>query len=267
MTARFTIRRMVMALDPSAAARASLPQALRLAARFEAKAEGLFVEDARLMAACIGEGLPSGHVSRITGLPESLDAGAMEAGLRAQTAMLSRHVSATAAAVRCQCALRIVRGTVAEALVSETEQGDLLVLSRRVGHVGAVLAATARSISAPTLILPPGESPDQGRIVVLADTVGFLERALAAVERFLNGSHRRVEIVLSSQIKDDEAERLVQAISLPVRARFAKATTDLSACIPSDTGLVIVSPDNAALSGIQLTHFLQRVTKPVLLMQ
>lgn len=96
MTAGFPIRRVLVALDLSMAARTALPEALRLATRLRTEVVGLFVEDARLVTACAGEGVPTGHVSIITGQAEALDARAMEAGLRAQSVMLSRHVSATA---------------------------------------------------------------------------------------------------------------------------------------------------------------------------
>ena len=57
MTAGFAIRRMVVALDLSLAARSMLPEALRLATRLQADAEGLFVEDSRMMNVLAGEGL------------------------------------------------------------------------------------------------------------------------------------------------------------------------------------------------------------------
>lgn len=267
MTPPFSVRRMRLALDLSPAARSFLPEALRLATRLNAEVQGLFVEDARLMAVCVGEGLPTRHVSRVTGLLETLDRGSMEAGLRAQSTALSRHVTATAAALQCPCALRIVRGGVAESLVAEMDQDDLLVLSRRPGHVGAVLAATARQASAPMLILPPGENPNQGRIVVLADTAGFLERALAAAERFRNDSHRPVEVVLTPPATATDAEGLARATDLPIRITSCGNDADLSGRIPSDTGLVIASPVHPALADAQLKRFLEGVSKPVLLMR
>ena len=267
MMPRFVIRRMLVALDLSAPARSALPAALRLAARLHADAEGLFVEDARLIAVCSGAGLPYRHVSSVTGLPETLDTGAMEAGLRAQSAMLSRHVSATAAALRYKCGLRTVRGGVAETLVAETDVDDLLVLSRRPGHVGAVLAATVRRIASPLLILPPGETPGQGRIIVLADDAGFLERALAAADRFRNGSARAIEVVLAPGITTIEAGKLAASAGIQVRITAGPGLTDLAEGIPSDTGLVIISPDNAGITGMRLLPFLEKVSKPILLMK
>lgn len=267
MTPSFSIRRMLVALDLSAVARSSLPAALRLATQLNAEVQGLFVEDARLMALCVGEGLPTRHVSRVTGLPEVLDRGAMEAGLRAQSAALSRHVAATATALRHPCALRILRGDVAESLVAETDQGDLLVLSRRPGHVGPVLAATIRAVSAPMLILPPGANPGQGRVVVIADTTEFLEHALAAAERFRHDSRRTVEVVLASPAAITEADGLAGATGMPIRITPCSDDTDLSGHIPSDTDLVIVSPANPALGNTRLMQFLASVSKPVLLLK
>ena len=268
MSAGFVIRRLLVALDLSSAARSTLPEALRLATRLHAEAEGLFVEDSRVMSAFAGQGLPSRHVSMVTGLPETLDAGAMDAALRAQSAMLSRHVSATATALRCRCELRTVRGSVAETLVSETDQDDLLVLSRRPGHVGATLAATVRRMSAPVLVLPPGESIGQGRIVVIADSAGFLARGLEAAKRFANESDRPVEILLGPGVGTAEADLLSQASGLPVRiTAAADGDADVSQRIRSDTGLVIVSPENAALAGPKLTAFLVAARMPVLLMR
>jgi len=267
MRTGFSVRRLLVALDLSASARSALPEALRLAGRLHADTEGLFVEDARMVAICADQGLPARHVNSITGLPETLDASTMESGLRAQSAMLLHHVSATAAALGCACNLRTVRGLVAETLIAETDQDDLLVLSRRPGHVGAVLAATATRVSAPLLILPPGERPGMGRIVVFADDQDFLERALAAAQRFRNDGDRKVEVFLAPAVSGAEAETLAQSISLPMRISSASDGTDLSELVTSDTGLVIVSPENVALSGKHLTQFLERVSKPILLMK
>lgn len=267
MTGGFTIRRMLVALDLSPAARATLPEALRLATRLHAEAEGLFVEDSRMMSAFAGEGLPSRHVSTVTGLSETLDAPAMDAALRAQSAMLSRHVSATAAALRCRCELRSVRGSVAETLVSQTDHDDLLVLSRRPGHVGATLAATIRRVSAPVLVLPPGESAGRGRIVVIADSTGFLARGLSAARRFVDDSDRVVEVISGPGVARAEAEAQARSIGLPVRITAVVQGTDLVQQIRSDTGLVIVSPQNKALAGPGLPLFLASARMPVLLMR
>jgi len=267
MTAGFAIRRMLVALDLSPAARSMLPEALRLATRLHAEAEGLFVEDSRMMNVLAGQGLPARHVSTVTGLPETLDARAMDAALRAQSAMLSRHVSATAAALRCRCELRTVRGGVAETLVSQTDQDDLLVLSRRPGHVGATLAATIRRMSAPVLVLPPDARVGQGRIVVIADSAGFLARGLAAARWFMGDSDRAVEVLCGAAVTPAEAEAQLRSIGLPVRITAAVETADLIQQIRSDTGLVIVSPQNAALAGPNLPFFLASARMPVLLMR
>lgn len=267
MTAGFAIRRMVVALDLSPAARSMLPEALRLATRLQADAEGLFVEDSRMMNVLAGEGLPSRHVSTVTGHPETLDARAMDAALRAQSAMLSRHVSATATALRCRCEFRTMRGSVAETLVSQTEQDDLLVLSRRPGHVGATLAATIRRVSAPVLVLPPGANAGHGRIVVIADRTGFLARGLAAARRFMGDGDRAVEVLSDAAVTPADAEAQLRSIGLPVRITTAVRTTDLAQQIRSDTGLVIVSPQNTALAGPNLPFFLASVRMPVLLMR
>ena len=267
MTAGFAIRRMLVALDLSPAARSMLPEALRLATRLNADAEGLFVEDCRMMDVLAGEGLPSRHVSTVTGLPETLDARAMDAALRAQSAMLSRHVSATATALRCRCELRTVRGSVAETLVSQADQDDLLVLSRRPGHVGATLAATVRRMSAPVLVLPPGASAGQGRIVVIADSTGFLARGLIAARRFMGDGDRAVEVLSGAAVTPADAEDQARSIGLSVRTTAADQTTDLVQQIRSDTGLVIVSPQNAALAGSNLPMFLASARMPVLLMR
>ena len=266
MTAGFAIRRMLVAMDLSPAARSMLPEALRLATRLHAEAEGLFVEDSRMMSVLAGEGLPARHVSTVTGLSESLDTRAMDAALRAQSALLARHVSATAATLRCQCALRTVRGHVAETLVSQSDQDDLLVLSRRPGHVGATLTATIRRMSAPVLVLPPGGNVGQGRIVVIADNAAFLVRGLAAARRFVGDDDRVVEVIAGPAVAPAEAETLSRSIDLPVRITPISQATDPVPHIRSDTGLVIVSPQNESVAGPHLARFLAAASMPVLLM-
>lgn len=267
MTGEFVIRRMLVALDLSPTALATLPEALRLATRLHAEAEGLFVEDSRIMSVLAGEGLPSRHVSTVTGLPETPDAPAMDAALRAQSAMLSRHVSATATALRCRCVLRTVRGGVAETLVSQTDHDDLLVLSRRPGRVGATLATTIHRASASVLVLPPGGNAGQGRVVVIADSTEFLARGLSAARQFVDDSDRVVEVLSGPGVTHAEAETRARSINLSVRITAAVQATDLAAQIRSDTGLVIVSPQNRTLAGPGLSLFLASAPMPVLLMR
>jgi len=267
VTEAFSVRRMLIALDASPAARGALGLALRLAERLEAEAESLFVEDARLMALC--GGLPTAHVSAATGRPLAVDARLMESALRAQAATLTADLDRLAQGLKRRCRLRAVRGPVAETLIAEAAGADLLVLSRRLRHVGAVLEATARRSTASVLVLPDRPEPGDGGAIVLARDQALLELAVVAARRLAGGSGRTADLWLGPDVPEAAAREAAAAAGLAVHAIAAAPATAaaFSDRAPASASLSVLAADDPILSDGGMRDFLARVSTPVLLIR
>jgi len=267
MTSKFIVRRMLIALEPSPSAPAALGSALRLAARLQAEADSLFVEDARLFALFHDGDLPTTHVSALTGRPHVVDAAAMEAGLRAQGAQLAHAVNQMATTQRYACVLRTLRGPVAKTLIAEAASADLLVVSRRARHVGAVLAATARGAPVSVLVLPSDPGPAQGRIVIAASDGATLSRALAAAAGMAEA--RTVDLWLDQRMDADAAvaEARTAGLTARVHPSIPADAADFAARLPADTSLVILAADAPVLAGDGFRAFFEIAQTAALLLR
>ncbi len=139
-------RRVIIALDPEAQCMAALEAAARLAAQRGAELVGLFVEDSALIDAAA---LPMTHnIRRSDSAEEAVDARRMEQGLRVWAARAEAMLKATAARWRVQSSFRVARGEVAERLLAEAGDCELLALGT-VGRrsAGTRLGGTARRIA------------------------------------------------------------------------------------------------------------------------
>ncbi len=269
MTGNFSVRHMLIALDTSPAARAGLGVALRLAARLEADVESLFVEDGRLLDLCGAGGLPTAHVNALTGRAEAVDAHLMEAGLRAQAAQLAAELSRETAVLRRACRLRSVRGPVVATLIAAAAASDLLVVSRRLRHVGAVLEATTRGAAISVLVLPEKMEPGGGGAVILAHDVATLDHALAAAVRLSSGGERGVDLWLGPDIDPAAAVVAARRGGLTVRATAAAPldAAAFAARLPANATLVILAADAPILGDGGLRAFLANVSTPTLLIR
>lgn len=151
------IRRILVALDASAAGGAALEAAARLAARMEAELLGLLVEDINLMRFA---GLP---FAREVGFPTArtrrMGSADMESALRAQASLAQEAFTAVAQGQRLRCAFRVVRGEVSAQLLEAAHEVDLLVIGLKtcdVRRVGATVREIITAAPRPVLILPSG---------------------------------------------------------------------------------------------------------------
>ncbi len=122
------LRRILVALDAGEQGLADLEEAARLAAGLEAELVGLFVEDTELLEAA---GLPVARViSRHAPGDMALDAALMQRALRVWAARSRESLAAAASHWQVQWSFRVARGTLAEQVLSEAGEFDLLALGR-----------------------------------------------------------------------------------------------------------------------------------------
>ena len=139
-------RRVIIALDPEAQCSSALEAAARLAAQRGAELVGLFVEDSALIDAAA---LPmTRNIRRSGAAEEAVDAQRMRQGLRVWAARAEAMLNAAAARWHVQCSFRVARGDVAERLLAEAGDCELLALGT-VGRrsAGARIGGTARRIA------------------------------------------------------------------------------------------------------------------------
>ncbi len=151
------IRRILVALDASAASGAALGAAVRLAAGMEAELLGLFVEDINLLRFA---GLPfAREVGFLTARTRRMGSADMESALRAQASLAQEALTTAAQGQHLRCSFRVVRGEVSAQLLEAAHEVDLLVIglkTRDVRRVGATVREIITVAPRPVLILPSG---------------------------------------------------------------------------------------------------------------
>ena len=170
-------RRVVVALDPAAQCRAALEAAARLAALRGAELVGLFIEDSELLDAAA---LPVTRIVRSYDLvEETVDAARMQQGLRVWASRAEAMLNSAAGRWRVKSSFRVARGPIAERLLAETGECELLALGT-VGRPspGNRVGGTARRIASGALcpvMVMRGEGGRARPVVVLYEGA---ERAL-----------------------------------------------------------------------------------------
>jgi nucleotide-binding universal stress UspA family protein len=182
----FSVRRILVALDPSTPGTALLDAAVEFANRIEAELEGLFVEDIDLMR--LAE-LPFAHeLSLPTGLPQPLDLASMEREMRMLAAGARRMLETRAREMHVRCSFRVVRGRIEAEVRAAADTADLVILDRAgatvTRHVRLKSIAGQAAKGAPhSVLLLRGVQAAIGSAVVVCDGTAASDRALAAAAR------------------------------------------------------------------------------------
>lgn len=221
------IRRILVALDASAASLAALEAAATLAARVDAELLGLFVEDASLLRLA---GLPcAAEFDMVSGGARSLAPREIEQRLRAQATRAQELLAKVAGRRRLRWTFRVARGEVATELLSAQIEADLIALGT-VGvqvipraRIGSTTQAVMDRTARPLLILPLSaavrtpigvlfdESPDSARAFTLAAELTAAEDGELVMFLLANEPEKE------QRLRDAAASRLG---SLHVKARY-----------------------------------------------
>ncbi len=178
----FSIRRVLVALDPARSSAALLETAVEFARRVEAEIEGLFIEDIDLMR--LAE-LPFAHaLSLPSGLPQPLETAAVEREMRALAGAARRSLEIQARKMNVSCSFRVVRGRL-ESELRAAGTADLVILERGGAAVTRYVflrqAARFSAIGAVrSLLLLRGYRMVAASVAVAYDGSKACERALAA---------------------------------------------------------------------------------------
>lgn len=123
------MRRILVAMDASQGSLAALETATALAELAHADLEGLFIEDADLIALA---NLPFSREVRLTGgTVQTFDLAALEHDLRMQAVAARRAMQRAASGRRLRWTFRSVRGSVFSELAAAAREVDILCIGRR----------------------------------------------------------------------------------------------------------------------------------------
>jgi nucleotide-binding universal stress UspA family protein len=216
----FAVRRIVVAVDSSPAAREALEAAAALAARLNAELIGLFVEDIDLVNLA---GLPVGREIRFSsGQAREFDQLALEEGFRIAAARARRHLQQMSARSRVVSTFRIVRGRVEAEVVAAAADGDLLILGTATGSAGfrwrpgSIAAAAAARAPGSVLIMRSGGRVG-GKALLIYDGSPGCEIALDAAVHLVGARDDSLTVLL---VAATAAE--ARALEAEVRERLAR---------------------------------------------
>jgi len=163
------LRRILVALDASQPSRAALESAAVLSRRLDAELIGLFIEDRALLefaALPIARELGASSAS-----VRGIDLVSMQRSLAAQASQARASLEHIAHRLGVRASFRVVRGNVAEELLSAALEADLLALglSGHMGIAGKRIGSTVRAVIAGarcSILIERARRP-RGDVVVL----------------------------------------------------------------------------------------------------
>lgn len=189
------VRRVVVAISPGDRSRRVIREAARVASRFDAELDGVFVEDEDLLT------LAAHAFSRAIdteGMVENLDARAVESEWRALAAEVRATLEREAAARRLKSRFEVHRARSQEAMRAAVEVGDVVVIgwggwsprARQTAPVRVLLDGTdagERAVQAGLRLAGP-----KGQLAVWV--IGADEARVDEVRAELTGQTRRLRV-------------------------------------------------------------------------
>ena len=157
-THQATVRRILLALDTAAHESSALEAAARLATELSAELHGVFIEDSDLFRLA---GLPfASEIDYSSGSLRPLDTEAIERALRTRAEGVRRAIAETAERTSISWSFRISRGNVAQTMLSESLEADLLVVGQ---EQASPTASPVKMSSGPIMVVVDDSSGEESR--------------------------------------------------------------------------------------------------------
>ena len=276
---RFSVRRIVVAIDSSSYARAALEAAAGLAARLHADLEGIYVQDINL--ARLAE-LPVGREIRFpTGQGRDYTASELDSQYQEQEVHARRAIADAAARARVSYSFRVTRGQVETEVITAAGDADLLILgiaSRPLGgraRPGRIARAVAERAPRSVLLSRPGARVS-GKALVCYDGSAGARRALAAAAGISSGLDDALTVLVIADDLDRAAALRIEVdeelAALRLRPKFLHSpdpTPGQMCQLATQAGadVLVISADDARIAGEGRLRLLEGVACPVLLVR
>lgn len=272
------IKRILVALDNSPSSRAALEAAAELAAGFQARLVGVFIEDINLLR--VAELSFTQEVGLFSATSRRLEIRRVERQFRGQAQQARRALELMARAVEVEWEFRVARGMIAAELLSVASETDLVILGKAgwspLGR--RRLGSTARHIlvqgSQLTLLLQPGTRLGMPLLAVYDGSMTS-RKALFTLRHLVQGKVGKVVVlVLAGEV--EQAEKLQQTVSsvlgdseLETRLLWQKGITGgrLARFINTEGFRLAVIPDAGTLGRDAILSILDRTECPILLVR
>lgn len=273
------IQRILVALDASAHSLAALEAAARLAAVMHAELVGLFVEDVNLLRLAA---LPFTRELRwSSSTRRSLDEERMERELRLIASQARRALALAAEEAETEWKFRVVRGVVAEEILSAAMEVDLLSLgrasrplSRRV-RLGSTAQAAAIRGGRSVLLARKGADFDLP-VMVTYDGSAVAPRVLASAVQMAQASDSNLIVLIVADDADEAPQIAEEANELlgdqVAHADYRFLPTNGPESLPEvlrqeRCSLIVLGGENDLLQGDRLYKLLDELDCPVLLVR
>jgi len=268
-------RRVLVALDSSAASGATLEIAATLAAASACELTGLFVEDQDLLRLA---GLPFAREVQLTkAMSRALEPDRLLQDLRAQAALARAAMARQAELHRVSWSFQVTQGRSEEAVLLAASAGDIIAMARGFGPLAQVgrFSRRARLIAAraPGPLLLAGE-PAAGRpgpVLLPYDASPPAEHMLDIAADIARARGETLEVLLLGEAAERGAE-----VEARLRARTGRLPTlriwaprDRAAALrrlaEADRGLLALPADAPWFAPEQVEQILERARLPIIL--
>jgi nucleotide-binding universal stress UspA family protein len=274
-----SIKRILVALDASAANRSALQTAALLANQLQAELQALFVEDINLLH--LAE-LPFAR-EMMFGSRDSrqITLATMERQIQAQASQLRQLVAATAQQNQIKVDFRILRGQISNELLLASQQMDLLILGKNTQllqqsvKLGRVAQEVLAAVNCNVLLLQHG-TPIERPVAVLFDGSEASQRALQLAMQLAHGDHDQLKVIfpatevrhqerLQQQVKDSTQTQNIDAghIQLPINSTDAL----LQAVQTAHSRVLVVESGSDVFNSQAIKSLIQQSNIPVIIMR
>ncbi len=247
-THQASVRRILVAIDTSPFGSAALDAAAMLATELRAELHGLFIEDINLLRLA---GLPfASEIDCSSGICRPLDINAMERALRTKAEGVRQAIATTAQRTSLHWSFRVYRGNVAQTVLAESLEADLLLIGR---ERPSPETSPSRAQRGPVLFVDEG-SPSGDRV---SDTAHRLARPHADAV---------VALVASNE---PESERRQNELRLPHYSQRCSYNVEdlLEAARHWRPQLLLIDRSSPLISEASITALVARLPCPLALVQ
>ena len=275
--AALRFRRVLVALDSSAASDATLEVAAGLAAATASELAGLFVEDQDLLR--LAE-LPFAREIQLTkALTRALEPALVLQDLRAQAAVAREAMARQAALHRVSWSFQVTQGRSEDAIFLAAAAGDIIAVARgfgplaRFGRVSRELRALAARAPGPLLLAGDGGGGRPGTVLLPYDASPAAEGMLAIASDLAQVRREPLEIMLLG-----ETAPPMEDIANHIRAASGKSRiAELRVWVPRDRraalhrlcevdrGLLVLPADEPYFENGQVEQIIERAKVPIVL--
>lgn len=274
-----TVRRILVALEPSEQGRRAATAAAEMAARMHAELVGMFVEDIDLLRMA---GLPFAQEFRLYEAEgKRVEASSMERQLRGQGTVLRQTMAEAAEQARVPWSFRVARGRVAQELLAAAEEADMVVVGRSAGRSSrrAPVGSTARAVlsGGNRAVVVLHSDPSVGRpVLVLFDGTPPSEHALAIAATLAHEDHQNIVVALAphsgmeSEVLAETADTVLAGFGLAAR-HIVLSTADpadlLSAVARERCRTLVIGVGSDVLAEVRTTDIVEQASCPVVLVR